>query len=362
MVIYLPEMYGHNYLYQTLAGLMLIIILSQYTLPAIACPEALGRKRIAAGNLLLGSMPFLAVTYLPLSVLLFAASSRKPFLARALAFAGAAVVANVVFLALVGSLPGYFAYHIYFNSSVLPLLTGGHGFAQFLAAAYGAVTQNLGGFLALTLVVSSIAAIASRDANPFPWRALFVGLAIGSLVVRAGHVIHQLAFYYACLALPAALLGRITGLRWQSALIASALLIVCAARLSLLAPGDKQRLLSHAIAPATEFSELARAVTNKDERIIAYTFKNYEYIAADRLPASGHFFYLALQATYNEMPCCGIKIDACEQISAAKPKAILLDKGTLFPGYPWDSYARCVQSVVDRDYYQVSGRDRKSVV
>ena len=232
MVIYLPEMYGHNYLYQTLAGLSLVIILAQYTLPAIACPEALGRRRIAAGNLLLGCMPFLAITYLPLSVLLFAASSRKPFLARSLAFAGIAVAANIVFLALVGSLPGYFAYHIYFNSSVLTVHNGGHGLEQFLAAAYAAVTQSLGGFLALTIVISSIAALAAREVNAFPWRSLFVGLAIGSLVIRAGSVVHQLAFYYTCLALPAAFLGRITGLRWQSALIAFALLFVCAAKLS----------------------------------------------------------------------------------------------------------------------------------
>lgn len=39
MVLYLPELLGHMYKYQTIAGLLLLIALAQYVLPAIFRPE-----------------------------------------------------------------------------------------------------------------------------------------------------------------------------------------------------------------------------------------------------------------------------------------------------------------------------------
>ena len=356
MVVYLPEMYGQTYQYQTIAGLLLVVVLAQYTLPAIACPERLHPRQVAGGNLLLACLPFFAVTYLPLAGLLFLASLRGPYVKRAVVFVAIGVAANVMFLAAAGSLRGYLAFHIYLNSSVLTLYNGGHGLPQLLGPAYAAVTQNLVGFLALLVVMCSAAALATRDSARVPWRSLLVATAMGTLLIRGGSQVHQLPFYYGCLALPLALLAQPARLSPQATAIALFLVLACAARLSLLAPIDRERMAARPIPLTTEFGQLARAVTAPHERIIAYTFQNYEYIAAGRLPASGHFFYLPWQEKYNENPRFGIRIDACAQIREARPKVITLDKGTVWGLYPWASYAQCVQSVVDEHYYQVPGK------
>ena len=354
MVIYLPEMYGETYTYQPIAGLLLVVVLAQYTLPAIACPERLGPARILAGNALLACLPFFAVTYAPLAGLLFLASLRRPYIARAVAFAAIGVAANVLFLLATGSIPGYLAFHIYLNSTILPLYNGGHGPAQLLPPVLAALTQTPRGIFALLVVIASAVALAWRGPDRFSWRPLMVAVALLTLLIRPGF--HQVPFYYGALALPLAFLPLAARLPLPPAPLALAVLLACVARLSLFSAGDRDRMVAGRIPATTEFAQLARAVTRPGERIIAYTFLNHEYMAADRLPASGHFFYLPWQEKYNENPKFGIRIDACAQIRAARPKVITLDKGTVWGMYPWASYAQCVQAFVDSDYYQVHGK------
>ncbi|WP_374357557.1 hypothetical protein, partial [Chitinimonas sp.] len=102
----------------------------------------------------------------------------------------------------------------------------------------------------------------------------------------------------------------------------------------------------------TPLSDLVRMFTSKDDKIVAYSFKNYEYIAADRLPAVGNFFYLPWQEKYNESPRFGIKIDACQQLASALPKVVIADKWKVWDRYSWESYGDCVQGVLDKHYTQ----------
>ncbi len=355
MLIFLPEMYGHTYQYQTIAGLLLVIILAQYTLPAIVCPDKVGKIRVACGSTLLAALPFLSVTYAPVAALLFLGAARRAHLRITALAVAASVAANVLFLLLTASLPGYLAFHFYLNSAILSSYDGGHGLPGLVASIYSALTDGISGFVALVILVAALVSAAARDAGKFPWRPLVLGAALAGLLIRTTHPVHQLAFYYACLALPLILVASIR-LAWRPAALALVLPALCAVKLSLLVPADAFRLSSRQIADATEFSELARAVTGPGERIIAYSFRNYEYIAADRLPASGHFFYLPWQPAYEKAPRLGIDFAACAQIRAARPKIMLLDKWKVWNRYTWESYASCVDSIAEDSYWQVSGK------
>ena len=72
--------------------------------------------------------------------------------------------------------------------------------------------------------------------------------------------------------------------------------------------------------------------------------------------ASGHFFYLPWQQTYNDDPKLGIVIDACRDIAEYRPKLMLIDKWVVWGRHPWESYAGCAQGIIDRDYRQLPGR------
>jgi hypothetical protein len=114
--------------------------------------------------------------------------------------------------------------------------------------------------------------------------------------------------------------------------------------------------MSQQIPAETEFSRLVQAFTTKDDRIIAYSFQNFQYLASGRLPASGHFFYLPWQEKYSENPKFGVLIDACAQIKESRPKVMLIDKWNVWDKYPWNSYAGCIQNLLDTNYQQVPDR------
>lgn len=354
MLLYLPEIFGHMYKYQVMAGLLLIVILAQYTLPAIACPEKLTTNKLIIGNLLIGSLPFLAITYLPISVLLFVASIRNQFFLKSFEWLVAGIGFNLLFLACIGSIPGYLAFHLYLNSEVLPLYNGAQSALQLIDSAFEGATNDLSQFIILTTIAIAIANLASNERR-LPWRSVMVGIGIGSLLVR-GAGFHGLPYFYAGLAFPLIFFKNQIRVSYQSALVVFILTVICFIKLSLLIPADKQRLNSRQIPGVTEFSQLARLLTSKQDRIIAYSFQNFQYIASDRLPASGHFFYLPWQAKYNENPKFGIKIDACQEIERSRPKIMLIDKWKVWDRYPWDSYAGCVQKIIDKDYSQIPGR------
>ncbi|WP_236169976.1 hypothetical protein [Pseudomonas parasichuanensis] len=354
LLLYFADNFGSMYMYQILAGLLLVIILSQYALPAIAEPQLLGRKWVFAGNVLIACLPFLAITYAPIAVLLLLASLRRSYLKVALVGLMVGVALNLAFLLITGSIAGYLAYHIYLNSQVLSLYNGGQSGFNLIMTAFNAGTANLAGFTLFSVVVFAIIRLAQEDSR-IPWRSILVGLGAGSLLIR-GLGLHGVPFYYMALALPLIFFVKPLALAFQARLVLLLLLWVCLLKVSLLLPGDKQRLLSKKNPAVTEFSQLVQRLTDKDDKIIAYSFNNHEYLAANRLPASGYYFYLPWQEKYNESPRYGVRIDACEQIAQNRPKVMLINKWKVWDKYPWDSYAGCVQSLIDKEYVQIPGR------
>ena len=354
MLFYFPELLAHTYTYQSVTGVLLFIILLLYTFPAIIRPDTATPRRAFAGSFLIAALPFLAVTYIPLAAILFVISIQKRLLKPAFAGAAFGVIANLLFLILWGSIPGYLAFHFYLNSAILPFYMGSPDFLQLALIAFNALTQSIGLYICLALTTIGIGILASHEKG-FPWRSVLLALAMGSLLIR-GADFHGLPYYYALISFTMLLGMYARPLGPQVKVIGIFVLSICIAKASLLLPGERQYFSSRRIPKETEFSRLAKKFTNENDKIIAYSFQNFEYIAADRLPASGYFFYLPWQEKYNQAPQYGIRINACQQIADYRPKVMLIDKWNVWDRYPWDSYAGCIQSLIDEHYTQVLGR------
>lgn len=354
MLLYLPQFFGHTYIYQVLAGLFLVIILAQYSIPAIVCQDHVSTKSLVIGNVLLASLPFLAITYAPASLLLFFASLKKGIIKSSfMAFVGGCF-ANIGFLIYAGSISGYLAFHIYLNSQILPYYNGGQDGVKFLQNVLNAITMDLAQFAIFMAFMAAISRLASFEKGVF-WRSIFIGIGIGSLLIRGGGF-HGLPYLHSLLAIPLIFfLNRpiVTSQARLGALIFSCL---CMVKLFMDVSGDEQKFETGKIPDSTEFSKLAKIVTEKNDRIIVYSFQNLQYILADRLPASGHFFYLPWQEKYNVDPKFGIKIDACQEISDYQPKLMLIDKWNVWDKYSWDSYASCIQKLLDKAYIKLPDR------
>jgi hypothetical protein len=133
-------------------------------------------------------------------------------------------------------------------------------------------------------------------------------------------------------------------------------LLLSLIKISLILPRDLHKFKSAQIPTETEFSKLVAEFTSPKDKIIAYTFQNFQYIISDRLPASGHFFFLPWQEKYNENPKFGILIDACKQIKETAPKVMLIDKWKVWDRFEWEGYAGCIQKLLDANYRNIPGK------
>lgn len=357
VLVCFPDGFGHTYQYQTLAGIILVITLALYVLPALLNPEKLTGANVVLGGILLSSLPFLAITYLPVAGFLYIAALRVNFLKHLVIGTILGVVTNLFFLGYFGSFAGYLAFHIYLNAEILPEYTGLQPGWMLITTAIQALTADLSHLFALLIILNG-AFILSKTEKKFPWRTCFIIVGLCCLLIR-GPGFHGMPFFYAALSFIPFIFTTIDDKVRNHIYILIGFMLICIVKLSLVLPGDKLKITS---APAatdksqSEFSILVKEFTKKNDRIISYSFQTPEYIVSDRLPASGYFFYLPWQAKYNENPKFGISIDPCKQIAEARPKVMLLDKWLVWDRYPWDSYAGCVQRIADKDYWQVPGK------
>jgi hypothetical protein len=354
MVVYLPNHWGHMYVYQAFAGMLILVALVLYVMPAILASPSLSRTHVLIGNVLLACLPFLAVTYVPLTALLWIAGLRTRYVRMALSAFMIATVANIIALAWMGSISGFVAYHLYLNLVILPEFAAGNSLFASIAGLVKSVlgAKSIVGF-ALVVVASCVAMV--RRCPRESWRVTLLGLALGSLLAR-GAGFYALPFYYAALSM-IALIGIVPR---PTAVPAKALVALaalgCIVKLSLLWPGDREQFEAYPVTMRSEFAELAKALTDPSDRILVYTFLNNEYLMSGRLPASAHFFYFPWQARYNESPILGIKADPCDDIRTVRPKLIFLDEADVWGRFPWRSYAGCIQDVVDADYSKLGER------
>jgi hypothetical protein len=163
-------------------------------------------------------------------------------------------------------------------------------------------------------------------------------------------------YFYALLALPLVLAHGKTMVSRPQRLVLCAFAVILIVKLSLFLPWDAERIGPKETPLGKEFSTLVKYMTDHDDKIIVYTFMPIYYILTDRLPASGHLFYFPWQEKYNENPKFGIGMDACQQIAAYRPKIMMIDKWKVWDRYTWESYAGCVQRLLDEEYVQWPNR------
>lgn len=333
------------------------MIFCQYIFPSILCPQKLNSTRIILGNALIASLPFLAITYLPITVLLFFSAFRIEIFKKITIGVVIGLLSNLLFLSIYGSFKGFLAFHIYLNSQVLPLYSKGTFFHLITNVIY-TITHDFIGILSIIIIIVSMRTLIQGER--FPWRGFLIILGLLSLLIRIkGFHFHNLPYFYALLSFSVLLIKNINMnyIRLYEYVVIFFLLIFCVFRVSLLFPEEEKKYLSETVPIESEFSRLVDIFTESTDKIIAYSFKNTEYIISKRLPASGHFFYLPWQEKYNENPKLGIIIDACSQIKESKPKVMLIDKQKVWERYDWESYAGCIQNIIDADYIQVPGRN-----
>jgi len=349
MMIYLPDLFGHTYIFQVIAGLFFIIILSQYTLPAILKPDSINNKRIVLGNFLIFCLPFLAFTYIPISIALFLCSYLNKFRTLIIASALAAIICNMFFLIIYGSIPGFFALHFWINLAVSRQFVEGEalGLRYIALTMLGSVTNDLLRFLIFIGLTASILNLTNSE-KKFPWRSALLGLGIASLLVRSLGF-QALPLYYLALVMPLILLkGCNPSIRIF--LLSFPIYAVCFFKLIILNPAN---IPERQVPTNSKFSELTNLLTTKDDKVIAWPFKNHEYILADRLPASGNYFYLPWQGLFYKNPLFGFKINSCDEIILNNPKLILLDKYP-FAGIKWDEYADpCIADLIAERYKMI---------
>ncbi len=356
IVVLLPEnsLFGHAYIYQVIAGIFVVVIISQLTIPVIIDHKLVTPLGGAIGYILIASLPFLAVSYLPAAGLLYLSSVRTDTIKKSVIYLIFGLILNLVFLGLIGSFKGYLAYHIYLNAEILPLYNGGQGLFKLVKNVLSALSGSIEGFISFVGLILVLSILIAKEGKRLPWRSLFLAIAIFSLLMR-GNIYHGVPFWYSCIALITIIASQ-QKLSVQQKLLWVLFTFICILRTAYPLIIDPDLLSSKRRPESTEFGDLAKSITDKDDRIIAYSFQNFEYIAADRLPASGHFFYLPWQEKYNETPKFGIEINACVEIDKYRPKIMLIDKWVVWGKYGWNTYADCIQSLLDQNYSQIPDR------
>lgn len=346
------EIFSHTYTYQAIAGLLLAIILSQYVLPSIALRSPISRKWVFVGNTLIACLPFLAITYIPVALCLFMAAFRMKDLKLIALGSGMGLSINFIFLGIAGSFSGYLAIHYYLNLKVVPLFLGGASPLEMLHSAFINAVNGPQALVASGIIVAACVRLMAGSRAVL--RTLLLVVGIESLLLR-GSGFQGLPYWYAITAIPLIFFKETFAISRKFYPLLVAALIFCVVKLLIILPDDKIRIRSKPVPKFTPFSELVKRYTDKEDRILAYSFQNYQYILADRLPGSANFFYLPWQAKYSESPVLGVTLDACGDIRKNRPKMLLIDKMNVNGEWPWESYAACIQELINQDYLQVRG-------
>jgi len=358
IVIFMPRIYGHTYLYQVVSSLFVNIVLMLYSIPSILNINT-KRYLVVLCSFLLICVPFLAITYLPMVLILLLVSFRKKDVSMILIGIVTSICFNLWFLLTYGSFDGYIAYHFYLNSNVLYL---GVGILGFIKTIFNYYTTNFLHFLSICFVLI-IASKFNKSLQPNDfWRSFLLIPMMISLVIRGGQLfsLSGLVYLYVLLGLSSILFIKESNVHnFYSIFDEIPLLILsclCLIVLYLPLPIDG---FYNKFPDYSEFNRIARKITTEDERVLALTFRSYEYLLSDRLPASTHFIYLSIQAKYNQNPYKDIYVSIVEDVKKNKPKIITIDKWNIIIDETdlWDNYANDLMEVVYKNYYQLKDSD-----
>jgi len=363
LFLYYPKFYSHTFLYQNLTGILLVFILTNYTLPSIANLK-IKLRAIIIGNSLIASIPFLGISFIPLSFFLFFASIKREYFKLALIVSFCAFIINVLFIVAIGSIKGFYTFHIYLNTHIVSFfhlsIYYPKNYLDFFYNIFKSSTTNLAGVITLIWLLLFCANIFFKERffswkYLINWRSIFLILGLLTILAR-GSDTHGLPYYYACLVLFSTMnLNKILLPRFCNYLC-SFLLIFILLKFVHFFESDRLKFETKRISYDTDFSRIVKSVTEKNDKVIAYSWQNFEYIASDRLPISGAFTYFPWQVKYSESPIFGLNIDGCRDIELLKPKVMLIDKLNVYGMHPWSSYGSCIDNQLKLNYKKVQDK------
>lgn len=267
------------------------------------------------------------------------------------------IVFNCIVIAAYASFYGYFAIHIYMNSYILPSYDGGHSILVLVRNVIRNATLNIEFFLFLIIYILSFMALASRS-NAYS-KIIILLIGVFSLLLR-GPGFHAIPYLYAMIPFSVLLFSNLEHCLseektkvFNTLFIFFSLLILLKFVVSYEDEGRKFK--TKKIGKETEFSEIVKGLTFSSDKILVYSFQNFQYIASDRLPSSGQYFYLPWVNDFNNSVKFNLKADACDDIKINPPKIILLDKWKVWDSYPWNDYGSCIEQVVTAQYVNIPG-------
>jgi hypothetical protein len=198
------------------------------------------------------------------------------------------------------------------------------------------------------LVVAGYLLVKIKKNNRYKYIILL--LAFASLLIR-GVDFQALPFYYAIATLLIVILVKLE--QYQLRYFSTSILGILAA-MSLALFMNQEKINNNQVPQSSDFQQLSDFVTNKSDKVFSYTFKNSEYILADRLPASNDYFYLPAQAEYYKNPILGVENDICEQLKSVAPKVGYFEKYDWSEEFKWDVYATCVNELLATEYQNLT--------
>lgn len=347
IILITPDLYGHTYTYQNLAGLSLMLLLSQFIIPTSFYNTKVSDLKTGLFLMILFSLPFLAVTYVPVTFFLFILIFKFKKIKIYATSLALALLLNALFITATSSWKGYFAFHYYLNSTVLSEFYPNQSLGEVPMNLYRSIQPHFIYFTIL-LVVAGYLLLKIKKENRYKFTILL--LAFASLLIR-GVDFQALPFYYAIATLLIVILVRLE--QYQSRYILTSLLGTLAT-IFLFSFMNQEKINWKQVPQRSDFQMLSEFFTDKNDRVFSYTVKNSEYILADRLPASYDYFYLPTQAQYYKNPILGVENDICEQLKLVAPKVGYFEKYDLFEKLKWDDYAVCVNELLASEYQNLT--------
>ena len=343
-----PQYFSHTYTYQNLAGMALLIIFSQLVVPTVIMGQKPNKFILIICLVLIAYLPFLAITYLPLSLtLVFLLWLQKLLKVNYLFYVFVfSILPNLIFLFRYGSWRGYFVQHIYINSTIMPNYYPYQSVKDLPMNLLRSLEPNQFWILPLLSVVLILIIKAKKISNI---QLVILILGTASLLIR-GVDFQALPFYYLIPSLALVVVHRLGKLKSSKIFFSS--LSFLSIVILLISLGDK-KIQDNQIPNVTEFSQLADFFTKKDDRVFSYTFENSEYVISNRLPASAYFYYLPMQAEYEKKPILGVTNSICSDLETVRPKIGYFEVYDFAPSTPWNAYANCVNEIINRDYFQL---------
>ena len=380
-------------MYQIYAGHLLVCALSLLIVPVIL-DKPVSRMAAFLGGLALGFVFFSAYSFVVACaffglICLYKAWLEKNWAHVKMASLGllTSIVVVISWLLMFGDVIGYIVHHFYFNQVVYSKFVSYDPFLifHFVPPLLGYWTLDSASSLEprsylLAYIIASAISVFSlllmllerQNLAKRHWKFIpvFICLLLGIVFSnpRAANDFQASTMVIVVVAFSAlsfsVILDRNTSRR-SSIFIASSVMIAILA-VTFILTQFLSRTLLYSTLPSRYYGmtgvlkksnspdmEFLRSIVAPDEPVQQFPYNLMFYIAIDRNPASGNYYYLPWQDAYEKKPLWGYKIDVCQDMETKLPKIIYYSKSVVWV-YPTSDYLGCVERLLDTKYLRTT--------